>query len=351
MTKKIKEIKRLCKGLDGLLVTDGANVSYLSGFTGSDSSLLVDFRQKRQSSFITDSRYIYQAKRQVKSYEIKLIAPNRRFFTALTDIIAKKKLKRLGFEAKSISFGEIEQIKKRLKSTLLIPTYGVVESLRSIKSKSEIELIKKAVRITESAFKFIQPLIKPGVKESELAAKMELFMKQLGAASSAFLIIVASGKNSAWCHAPVSSRKIKVNEAVLIDAGANFKGYNSDLTRVYFLGRINPTLQRCLDVVIKAKNVAIKAIKPGVRASKIDKIARDYIASSGFGKYFLHSLGHGIGRCVHEAPTLSTKSQETLKPGMVFTVEPGIYLPACGGVRIEDMVLVTKTGHEVLSQI
>jgi len=348
MNKRIALLKKACQRLDALLVTDQSNVRYLSGFTGTDSTLLIQLKRKRPHVFITDARFLYQGRKELGSnFKIELANSKRNFFKTVAHIFKQEKLVRVGFEAKSITYGKIEYIKKRVKGVKLIPTYGIVEKLRTIKSEDELKLIKKAVKIAGNAFTGIRRYIKPGVKESEISDKMASLMRR-GGADSAFPIIVASGKRSAWPHAPASDRKFTASDAVTIDAGACFKGYNSDLTRVYFLGRINSTLEECFKVISQAKARAIRAIKPGLKISQLDRIARNHIEAAGFGKYFLHSLGHGIGLDVHETPSISGKNKETLQPGMVFTVEPGIYLPEVGGVRLEDMVLVTKTGHKVL---
>ena len=226
----------------------------------------------------------------------------------------------------------------------------MVEDLRIIKTRVEIELIKKAIRINLSALEFIARQIKPDKKERDLAALLEYYMRRGGADKAAFETIVLAGKRASMPHGRPSGNYIRNNQSVLIDSGVCFKGCNSDLTRVFFLSRITSIIKRIYSIVITAQEAAIKAIKPGIEAKKIDAVARDYIKIKGFGRYFGHSLVHGVGREVHEAPSISNKSKDILRPGMVFTVEPAIYLPNVGGVRLEEMVLVTESGCEVLSR-
>ena len=199
------------------------------------------------------------------------------------------------------------------------------------------------------ALKHIQQFIVPGAREIEIVAELERFIRYQGARASAFDIIVASGPNSSQPHHLSGVRKLKNNEPVLIDLGVDYQGYKSDLTRVLFLGKINILVRKVYDIVLKAQELAIKRIRPGAEMAEIDRVARDYIASQGYGAYFTHNLGHGFGLEVHEAPHLSGKEASAIKPKMTFTVEPGIYLPGKFGIRIEDMVLITTTGCEVIS--
>jgi Xaa-Pro aminopeptidase len=231
----------------------------------------------------------------------------------------------------------------------LVPTHGLVEEPRQIKAAEELKKIKKATQITIKALKFIKNIILPGKKEIEIAAELEHFIRYNGGGGSAFDIIVASGPNSSFPHHITSQRRIKNNELVLVDLGVEYQGYKSDLTRVFFLGKINLLIRRIYDIVRSAKDKAIKEIRPGVPIRKIDASARQYITKMGYGSFFSHSLGHGIGLEVHEAPSISAKEKSQLKAGMVFTVEPAIYLPNKFGIRLEDMVLVTEEGGKIIS--
>lgn len=339
--------KRLAKeNLDALFVSKSENVSYLSGFSGHDSYLLIT---QGKDFFITDFRYIHQAKAQTSGFRIEEVGKMNHFDLAAS-LIEKNKLDRIGFEAKYISYGEVGKIRDRLSKQQFLPAYDLVEDIRVIKTFHEIKKIKKATDIALAVLNDVRQNIKPGDKENELAAFIEYQMRMRGAESASFDIIVLSGKNSTMPHGRPSYKAIGANEAVLIDTGARLDGYNSDLTRVFFLGKIPAIVRRVYDVVKKAQAMAIKAIKPGISASAVDAVARNYIQKHGWGKYFGHSLGHGIGKEVHESPWLSPKSKTILKPGMVFTVEPAVYLPGVGGIRLEEMVLVRDRGTEVLSR-
>lgn len=347
-TNSVSSLKYKLKkeNLDGVLISDPANVSYLSGFRGGDSYILLT---GKKDFFITDFRYLEQAKSETDGFVLET-ADGISHFDLIAGLIQKNKLGKVGFEAKRISYGEVSKIRDRLKKAEFLPTYDLVESFRVIKTRAEIKLIKKAIQIDLSAFKQIADKVKAGNKERDLASMMEYQMRLNGAASASFETIVLSGRNSSLPHGRPSEKSIKSNELVLIDAGANFNGYNSDLTRIFFLGRIQPILKKIYCVVKTAQEKAIKAIKPGIMAARVDAIARGHIKKYGWDKFFGHGLGHGVGRKVHEAPSISTRSKYILKPGMVFTVEPAVYIPGVGGVRIEDMVLVTQKGVEVLSR-
>ncbi|MFH0913166.1 MAG: Xaa-Pro peptidase family protein [Candidatus Omnitrophota bacterium] len=333
------------KNLDALLLSSAANISYLVNFSSRDSYFLVS---KKGNFYITDSRYIEEAANQIKkNAAIKKTGGAPKTIGQLARGLS---LKRIGFEEKYLTLSEHKSIKKELTAkTNLIPTHGLVEDLRQIKNDAELKKINKAIQITIKAFDFIKDLIAPGKKEIELAAEIERFIRYNGAHGSAFDIIVASGPNSSFPHHITSQRKIRNNEHVLIDIGVDYLGYKSDLTRVFFLGKITSVVRRIYDIVRDAQDRAIRKVKPGFQINKIDTLARQYITKKGYGGFFSHSLGHGIGLDVHEEPGISPKTRGTLEPGMVFTVEPAIYLSRKFGIRLEDMVLVTPKGYEVLS--
>lgn len=332
------------EGIDALLVTKPANVRYLSGFSGGEASLCLSDKKK---FLITDFRYELQAKQEVKGFEIKLVDGS--FFDLVGNLAKTLKVKRLGFEYKYLTYGEHAQIKERLNTVELIPTFDIVERLRRIKDAHEIRLIKSSILILKEAVRYFKSTIKRGLTEKQLAADVEYFIKIAGGEKSSFDIIVASGPNSALPHARPSGRSIEPNDMVLLDLGVDYKGYNSDLTRLFFLGKINSKNKKIYDVVKEAQRRAIKEVRPEVEIAKVDAVARDFIRKEGFGKHFGHALGHGVGLEVHEAPAISNKNHTVLKPGMVFTIEPAIYLPDWGGIRIEDMVLVTRKGYEILT--
>ncbi|MDP2044546.1 MAG: M24 family metallopeptidase, partial [Candidatus Omnitrophota bacterium] len=231
----------------------------------------------------------------------------------------------------------------------LIPTHSIIEDKRQVKDAQEIAKLRRATRITASALEHIQKFLVPGIKEVEVVAELERFIRYHGARASAFDIIVASGRNSSQPHHLSGESRLSDNQPVLIDLGVDFQGYKSDLTRVFFLGKIKVLVSKVYAIVLKAQEQAIKRIRPGAEMAEIDRVAREYIASKGYAKYFTHNLGHGFGLEVHEDPRISRNEASSLKPGMTFTVEPGIYLPGKFGIRIEDMVLVTRKGCEVLS--
>lgn len=333
--------------LDGILVSDQSNISYLTGFPSRDSYLLLS---KKGNFFITDFRYINEARRNLKEKEFAIQKVNGSFFGLVGCLASSLKIKHLGFEAKHLPFAEYEKIKEKLKKSAdFVPAYDLVEGFRQVKTKNELSKLRKAIDITVQAFGYAQTIIKSGITESELANKLEYFVKEKGAKGFAYPPIIASGENSAFPHHITSLRRLRKEGILLIDMGVEYEGYKSDLTRIFFLGTISPIFRRVYDIVLKAQERAIGHIKPGLAASQIDKIARQYIRQKGYGLYFGHSLGHGIGLDVHEEPHISSKNQNILNENMVFTVEPAIYLPGKFGIRIEDMVLVTSKGAEVLS--
>ncbi len=341
--------------LDGLLISNQSNITYLLGCPIRDAYLLlanpdkfITPKNKKLGFFITDFRYFEEAKKNLKNFFIK--RADGSLFNLISKLAAQLKLKKVGFEAKNLAFAEYEKIKEGVSPDInLIPTYDLIEPIREIKSDYELDLIREAVRINIQAFKFARNIIKPGLTEWDLANKLEGFIKEKGADSFSFDIIVASGAHSSFPHHLTSREKIKANQPLLIDMGVDFKGYKSDLTRVFFLGKITPVFKRTYEIILRAQEKAIRHIKPRISISNIDRIARQYIAQRGFGRFFGHNLGHGIGLEVHEEPHISAKNNRRLMEGMVFTIEPAIYLPEKFGIRIEDMVLVTKKGVEVLS--
>jgi Xaa-Pro aminopeptidase len=304
---------------------------------------------KKGNIYFTDSRYIQEAKSALKGIaSLKKI--NGSVFKLVADACLSLGLKRVAFEERNLAFAEYKKIKEALgRKALLVPTHSLIEELRQIKEPEELEKLRNAIAITAKAFKFIENLIASGKREIEIAGEIERFIRYEGASRVSFDIIVASGPNSSFPHHISSQRKLENNEPVLLDIGVEYLGYKSDLTRVFFLGKINNLRRKIYDIVLEAQRLAIKKIKPGQNIAEIDQASRGYITQKGFGKFFGHNLGHGVGLEVHESPHISGNERNTLKPGMVFTVEPAIYLPGKFGIRIEDMVLVTRHGCEVLS--
>ncbi|MFA4989244.1 MAG: aminopeptidase P family protein [Candidatus Omnitrophota bacterium] len=333
------------ENLDGFIVSSPANISYLSEFTSCDAYLLV---AKKEIVYFTDSRYVESVGPKLKKWA-RLKKINGSVFENIASACRDLQLKRIGFESRQMAYAEYRKIKGYLRpGEYLIPTHSLLESLRQIKDAGEIGKIREALKITALALQFVKTFIKPGIKELEVAAELERFIRYNGALGAAFDIIVASGPNSAYPHHHPSQKKIREGEAVLIDLGVDYFGYKSDLTRVFFSDKITSLTRRIYDIVLKAQAKAIAKIRPGQEIAGIDALARNYIADKGYAKFFGHSLGHGIGLETHEAPSISAKNEGILLPGMVFTLEPAIYLPGRFGVRIEDMILVTQKGCEVL---
>src|SRR3989338_128439 len=309
---------------DGFLVSQEANVSYLSRFNAHDSYLLVS---KGKVYFITDFRYIEEAGKRLK--DIKVFQ-YKNLFKDISLLAKKLKIKRLGFEARDLNYAEYARIKENLGEKIkFLDTFNVVESLRQIKDQDELGEIRAAVDIAVSAFRFIKGYVRPGLTELEIAGELERFIRLRGAEAGSFKIIASRGTNSCFPHANITKRRLGEKDLVLVGMGVERKVYQ---------------------IVREAQARAIEAIRPGIAISVVDDIARDHITACGYGKFFGHSLGHGIGLEVHEDPSISNKNKAIIREGMVFTVEPGIYLPGKFGIRIEDMVLVTKKGFEVLSR-
>lgn len=330
--------------IDGFLVSHEANVWYLCNYKINDSYLLV---AKKEVYFITDFRYREEAKRNIKAVKV---FQYKNLSKDIANLAKRLGIRRLGFEAKSLNFAEYCKIKDELDQKIkLVDTFNIIESLREIKDAQELKVIKEAVGITAKAFGFIDGFLRKGLSEVEIAGELERFIRYNGAKMSAFNIIVASGPNASFPHAAVSDRKIRGAEPILVDMGVEVNGYKSDLTRVFFLDKIPLIQRRIYNIIKEAQLKAIEIVKPGIEIREVDNSARSYIAKSGYGKYFGHSLGHGVGLEVHEEPSISGKNSSKLREGMVFTIEPGIYLPGRFGIRLEDMVLATKKGAEVLS--
>jgi Xaa-Pro aminopeptidase len=332
--------------LEGLLVSSDNNISYLTKYPSRDSYLLAT---KKKNLYFTDSRYLQAAQKQLRGIAgIEKIKDS--VYQSIAHACRRLGLERIGFEEGIISWADFNRLRVRLgRDVKLIPSRGLIEDLRLTKDSAELDKIRTATKITIKALEFIKKHLKPGIKELEVAAELERFIRYEGGHGSAFNIIVASGPNSSFPHHITSHAKIKDNQPLLIDIGTDYFGYKSDLTRVFFLGKINPLARRVYDIVRKASTQAIKKIKPGISIKEVDATSRRIIAKSGYAKYFGHALGHGIGLDTHEAPSISSRQAGVFKPGMVFTIEPAVYLPGRFGIRIEDMVLVTRKGCEVIS--
>lgn len=330
--------------IDGILITSEYNRRYITGFTGSSGVVVIS---ESQAVFITDFRYMEQAAKQVEGFEI--IQHTGPIIEEVANQVSKLGIKKLGFEQDHLTYGTYSSYQNVLKDAEFVPISGAVEKLRLIKSPSEIKILKEATAIADAAFKHILTYVKPGLKEIEVANELEFFMRKNGAASSSFDIIVASGYRSALPHGVASEKEIEKGDFVTLDFGAYYKGYCSDITRTFAVGEPKDELKTIYSIVLEAQLRGMAGIRPGMTGKEADALTRDYITEHGYGEQFGHSTGHGLGMEVHEGPALSFKSETILQPGMVVTVEPGIYVAGLGGVRIEDDTVITSDGNESLS--
>lgn len=346
----LHRIKRLLEyfdegGFDAFYVTDPANRFYLSGFSGTTGALLLS---REQYCLLTDFRYTGQASSESPDY--KIIEVPGSYNGIIAEILKDNSLFRLGCEGDHLTYNQFSDLKKMLPGIELRPGSETVEQLRICKDDSEIRHIEEAAYLADQSFTRVLAAVKAGVTEREIALQLEYFMRQSGADGVAFKIIVASGSRSALPHGVASMKTIQSGDLVTFDFGAVYRGYNSDITRTVVVGRLEPRQREIYEIVLEAQMSAISAIKAGVRAAAVDRAARGVIEKKGYGRYFGHSTGHGLGLNIHENPRLSAKDETILRPGMVVTVEPGIYLPGWGGVRIEDTVVVEDNGCRILTR-
>ncbi|MBI5865711.1 MAG: aminopeptidase P family protein [Planctomycetes bacterium] len=332
--------------LDAFLIQDRIDQYWLTGFTGESGQVLVT---PDCVTLLTDGRFDETA--DTEAPWARKILRKKRSPQETAQQIKRSKLGRVGFEPAHMPVSLFADLTKLVRPAKLVAASGLIGPMRSSKDAGEIERIRNAIRIAEQAYLQLQGWLKPGMTEAYVGGRLTFEMQQLGAQGSAFDPIVASGKTASLPHYEPGSRPISRAEGLLIDWGARAGWYVSDLTRVIWPGSIPSKLGKVYDVVREAHDRAIEAVRPGLKASAIDAVARGVIRKAGFDKQFTHALGHGIGLAVHEAPRLGQKSDDVLKPGMVVTIEPGIYLPGVGGVRLEDDVLVTETGYEKLSSL
>lgn len=316
-------------------------------FTSINTSAGYLFIEKSAATLLIDGRYIELAQKNAQNVEVKLLKEN-----ALESFCdqQKDKYKTIGVEKEYLTLKEKALLKKLFPNATFILISG--QALRIIKSQAEINKIKKATTISLQALKTLIPEIKPGISEKELDIKLETLLRKMGADKSSFDAIIASGDRSSLPHGRASEKILKNGELVTIDFGAYFQGYAADITRTFHVGRVeDKKLLEIEQIVKKAQKLGIEHVKPGIKTSEIDKICRDYITEKGYGEYFVHSTGHGLGIDVHELPIVANTVDHVLEPGMVITVEPGIYIPQFGGVRFEDDILVTNDGYEILSSL
>jgi len=330
--------------LDAFIVSGSANIRYLVGFTGSAGIALVG---ADATALFTDPRYAAQAAEQA-ACRVRVV--RRLVENGLVPAIRRAGWKRIGFEPARLSFAMFEQLRGSLpRSVRLMPAPGLVEELRAVKSPWEIERIGRAATTALEAYSRVSAALRPGLRESDVAAELDYQMRRLGAEGPAFDTIVASGRRTAWPHADASPKLISPGEPILIDLGARQDGYTSDLTRMAVLGRPGRRIAALHRAVLEAQMAALEAVREGAAASAVDRAARRVLRRHGLDRHFVHSTGHGLGLEIHELPRLGAGESRRLRAGMVITIEPGVYLPEIGGVRIEDTVLVTAGGAELLT--
>lgn len=331
-------------GVDALLITNPINRRYITGFTGSSGYVVVT---KSRAVLLTDFRYKDQAPKQAIDFEVieHAAIPSE----SIRKVLEEEQVKTVGFEQNDLTYGGYLHYANELKAFELVPVRDAVESIRKIKDENELAVIQQACDLADKTFEHILTVLKPGVTEAEIALEMEFFMRKHGASATSFETIVASGERSALPHGVASERVIQGDEFVKMDFGALYNGYCSDLTRTVVLGKPTDKHKEIYDIVLEAQLAALDAIRPGVTGKEIDGIARNIIAKYGYGDHFGHGLGHSFGMEIHESPRFSKLSDDVMKPGMIMTVEPGIYLPGFGGVRIEDDIVITETGIKILT--
>ena len=328
-------------GVNALWISHPANVRYVSGFSsGADGKVLVT---AEGATLYTDARYTVQAAEESRLPQF-IARPPETYEEASTRV----KGLRVGFEAEHLTVAGLEELRERWEAEL-VPTRGLVEGLRLVKSAAEVALIREAQAIADRVFAEVRPMIRAGVRELDVALELEMGLRRAGA-EVGFDVIVASGPRGAMPHGVASDRVIEDGDLVTVDFGAKWRGYHSDMTRTVAVGTADEEMRRVYDAVLEAEEAAVAAVRPGMKSGDLDAIARGILERHGLGEAFSHSLGHGVGLGIHEGPGLRKGTDTALEAGMVITVEPGAYLPGVGGVRIEDLVLVTSEGYEVLSQ-
>jgi Xaa-Pro aminopeptidase len=330
--------------IDALLISSAANVRYLSDYTGSNGLLLIT---AKESHFFTDPRYGLEAAQRISC---KVHVAKGPLLAAAAKIIKQKRLKKVGLESAWVRLVDYNRLKEELPlGVSLHPIGPLVEEQRMVKSPAEIELIRRSVQANSEAYDRTMKRVKVGVRERDLAAELEFQMRMLGAEKPSFDTIVAAGERTALPHAQPTARRFQENELLLIDMGASLEGYSSDMTRVAFAGAPPKRVRDMYKAVLEAQLMAVNAVRAGIPAGNVDAAARGVLKKHGLEKEFLHSTGHGLGLEIHEPPRIGKKEKTKLKAGMVITIEPGAYIDGFGGIRIEDTVLVTENGCEVLT--
>ena len=351
---RVEKLRRMLneQGLDGILITRPKNSLYLSGFGPSvqpdeiAGALLIT---EDDSVLMTSFIYLEQAEREAPEFRLfEVERGDEGMVKALSGLLEEVGAKRVGFEAEHLTFARYQKWASVWGG--LVATRGLVEEIRAIKDQDEIEAIRKAVALADETSAYLREYIRPGLTEREVAWEAEAYMRQGGAEKIAFDLIVAGGPNGALPHATPTERAFREGEPIVIDIGARVESYHSDLTRTIYLGEPDAKFQEIYALVRRAQENALEGIRAGMKGKEADGLARQVIEGAGYGEYFGHGLGHGVGLAVHEKPRANQTSEEELQPGMILTVEPGIYITGWGGVRIEDMVVIREEGVEVLSR-
>ena len=340
---KLRKIRKKLaeQGLDGILITNPYNRRYASDFTGTAGVLVIS---SSEAKFIVDGRYTDQAKEQAKEFEV--VRHTKDIIGEVSSQVDLMNIKNLGYEADHMTVSQFNQYKEKINAEMTA-TSKMIESLRLIKSEAEIDEMRIAAEIAEKAFQHILTVIKPGITEKDISAELIYKMQKLGASGPANDPIVASGWRSSLPHGRATDKQIEIGDILTLDYGAVYNGYLSDMTRTVAIGEPPAKLKEIYQVVLETLEYTKEQVKPGLLANEYDKIARDFIEEKGYGDYFIHGIGHGLGLEIHEGP--SYKTSDALKENMVITIEPGIYISGLGGVRIEDDIVVRKDGVETLT--
>ena len=352
--KKLQTSLRRRK-LDAVLITEPQNRRYLSGYTASDhgiqeSSGILLVPAGDTPYLLTDSRFVLKAEEEAQGYIVELYS--RGLFALLKKLLPELKIRRLGFESQYFLHSSVVKMEKMTTNinVELVPIIDLIERMRLIKTEDEIRILKKSVLLNERVFQLVYNTIEPGMTEIEVALALELTMRELGAEGPSFDTIVAFGTNAARPHAVPTEQILQSGDLVLIDMGLILDGYCSDMTRTFVAGKPDKTFLERLHIVRKAQLAGINVLRAGVVCREVDRAARTIIANAGYGNFFGHGLGHGVGLAVHEDPSLGPRSKKKLQAGMIVTIEPGIYLPEWGGIRLENMAVVREDGCEILNE-
>lgn len=351
MHKRLARLRQLMaqEGVEALWVRQEENIRYLSGFTGGSGQLLITVEAQ---FLLTDGRFTEQVREEAPGFQV--VELENYPWEQLGAILAAAGVENLHFEAEYLTYAAYEEFMARAREwprpVKLVPSKGLVERLRLNKDRDEVELLQQAVDLADAGFNHLLKFLRPGISERDIALELEYFLGKQGSQGSSFTTIIASGPRSALPHGVASGRVLQPGDLVVMDFGAIYGGYHSDLTRTVALAPVDAEWFQVYNIVLQAQRLGIAAVRPGREGREIDAAAREYIAAAGYGEYFRHGLGHGVGLAVHEGPTLSSRSDTILTPGMVVTVEPGVYIPGRGGIRIEDVVLVQEEGSRVLSR-